>query len=256
MNPSKILPLSSDRIIAYHKINGQSDGANKPGVIFLGGFKSDMTGTKAIYLEQWAHRRGVPFVRFDYRGHGESSGAFEDGCIGDWADDAREVLVRLTEGPQVLVGSSMGGWIALMLAKAFPDRVAGYVGIAPAPDFTERRWEAFLEDERSTIMTKGRLELPSHHSEAPYVYTRRLFEDGRKHLVLRDKLKLDCPVRLLHGTADPDVPMSVSMALLKHVECDDARLTLIKDGDHRLSKPSDLSLLGKTLHGVLAGAVA
>ena len=250
------LSLSSDQTLAYHKVIGQGDGANKPGVIFLGGFKSDMIGTKAVYLDEWAQRRGVAFLRFDYRGHGESSGAFEDGCIGDWADDAREAMLRLTEGPQVLVGSSMGGWIGLLLARAFPERVAGYVGIAAAPDFSERQWETFSDAERSKIMTEGRLELPSEYSEEPYVYTRKLFEDGRNHLVLRDSLKLNCPVRLLHGTADPDVPASVSMQLLDHIDCEEARLTLIKDGDHRLSTPEDLSLLGKTLHGVLAGAVS
>ncbi|MEM7212472.1 MAG: alpha/beta hydrolase [Pseudomonadota bacterium] len=215
-----------------------------------------MTGAKAVYLHDWAQRRGVAFLRFDYRGHGESSGAFEDGCIGDWADDAREAMSQLTDGPQILVGSSMGGWIGLLLARLIPERVAGYVGIAAAPDFSERRWEAFTDVERSEILTEGRLELPSQYSEAPYVYTRKLFEDGHNHLVLKDNLKLNCPVRLLHGTADPDVPVSVSMQLLDHVDCEDARLTLIKDGDHRLSTPEDLSLLGKTLHGVLAGAVS
>lgn len=254
MNASTTLSLSPNHALAYHKINAQGDGANKPGVIFLGGFKSDMTGSKATYLHEWAQRRRVGFVRFDYRGHGESSGAFEDGCIGDWADDAREVLERLTEGPQVLVGSSMGGWIGLLLARACPERVAGFVGIAAAPDFTARRWEAFTEAQRDEIMAQGRIALPSQYSEAPYVYTRKLFEDGQDQFVLDSDLRLDCPVRLLHGTDDPDVPMSLSIELLEHMDCPDARLTLIKGGDHRLSEPGDLALLGKTLHGVLQGA--
>ena len=210
-----------------------------------------MNGIKARFLEDWARVRGLGFVRFDYRGHGESSGAFEDGCIGDWADDAAEILQRLTVGPQILIGSSMGGWIALLIAKRFPERIAGLIGIAAAPDFTTRRWMGLSEDVRQTIRKEGRIEVPSDYDEAPYVYTQKLFEDGVNHCVLNAPLKLPCSVRLLHGVADPDVPYAESVGLLEHMDCHDARLTLIKHGDHRLSRPEDLRLLGKTVHGML-----
>ncbi len=251
MNAPATLELSDDRKLAYHKLSAQGDGSRSPGLIFLGGFKSDMNGTKARFLEDWARARGLDFVRFDYRGHGGSSGAFEDGCIGDWADDASEILQRVTSGRQILIGSSMGGWIALLLARQFPERVAGLVGIAAAPDFTVRRWQEFAEEQRQVIRAEGRIELPSQYDEAPYVYTHRLFTDGEARLVLRQPLSLRFPVRLLHGSADPDVPYSVSVALLEHITCDDARLTLIKDGDHRLSSESDLKLLGRTVHGIV-----
>ena len=220
-------------------------------MIFLGGFKSDMNGTKARFLHAWSERRGIAFVRFDYRGHGESSGRFEDGCIGHWSDDAAEVLNHLTEGPQVLVGSSMGGWIALLLARRYPERVAGLVGVAAAPDFTIRRWAGLPSEVRETIERDGRIEVPSQYDEAPYVYTHRMFQDGENHQVLNQPLSLPFPVRLLHGTADPDVPCQVSLELLEHITCNDARLVLVKDGDHRLSSERDLRLLGKTVHSVL-----
>ncbi len=251
MNASATLELSEDRNIAYHKLNAQGDGSRAPGLIFLGGFKSNMNGTKARFLEDWAREQGLAFLRFDYRGHGESSGRFEDGCVGDWASDAAEVLTRLTDGPQILIGSSMGGWIALLLAKRFPDRIAGLVGIAAAPDFTVRRWEAFTDAQRRKIVVDERIALPSQYDEAPYVYTARLFEDGAAQCVLTESLELPFPVRLLHGTADPDVPYGVSVALLEHVDCDDAKLTLIKDGDHRLSEPEQLALLAETVQSLL-----
>lgn len=217
-------------------------------MVFLGGFKSDMTGVKARFLEDWARDRGRAFLRFDYRGHGASSGDFEDHGIGDWADDAAEVLARLTEGPQILVGSSMGGWIALLLARAMPERVAGLVGIAAAPDFTEDgMWATLSESQRREVMAAGRIEVPSAYQEAPYVITRHLIEDGRKHLVLRMPMRVNAPVRLLHGTADEDVPVEVGLRLLEHLEAGDARLILVKDGDHRLSGEAELTLLAETL---------
>lgn len=210
-----------------------------------------MTGVKATWLEKWAQDRGRAFLRFDYRGHGASSGRFEDGCIGDWADDASEALARLTEGPQILVGSSMGGWIALLLAKRYPDRVAGLVGIAAAPDFTADKIEPSLtEDQRALFEQEGAFPVPSQYSDEPYLITRRLIEDGRDHLVLRSPLVLPFPVRLLHGTADPDVSPDRSVKLLSHMDCPDAWLTLVKDADHRFSEPRDLALIGKTLHGL------
>ncbi len=214
-----------------------------------------MTGTKALWLEDWARARGRAFLRFDYRGHGASTGAFLDGCIGDWASDAAEALTRLTEGPQILVGSSMGGWIALLLARQLPERLAGLIGIAAAPDFTEdSMWEGMNETQRRQLMDEGRIELPSDYSDEPYVITRRLIEDGRDQLVLRAPPALPFPVRLLQGTADTDVPVSVALRLLDHVDCPDARLTLVKGADHRFSGPRELVLIGKTLHGVTRAA--
>jgi pimeloyl-ACP methyl ester carboxylesterase len=253
MNARAYLELSADRRIAYHKLPAQGDGRRLPGAIFLGGFRSDMGGTKAVFLEGWARERGRAFVRFDYRGHGDSSGVFEEGAIGDWADDAAEVLARLTEGPQVLVGSSMGGWVALLLAKRFPQRVAGLVGIAAAPDFTEdSMWSGFTETQRQALLANGRVALPSAYSAEPYVITRRLIEDGRANLLLREPLRLGCPVRLLQGTADEDVDLSVALRLLAHLEASDARLTLVKDADHRFSGPRDLALIARTLDELAA----
>ena len=254
MKAGAYLEISADRRIAYHNLTAEGDNAGLPGLIFLGGFRSDMSGTKALWLENWARERGRTCLRFDYRGHGTSSGTFEEGCIGDWADDAAEVLTRLTEGPQVLVGSSMGGWIALLLAKRYPERVAGLVGIAAAPDFTEDSlWAGFSAEERRALERDGRVERPSAYSDEPYVYTRRLIEDGRRHLVLRDPLRLGVPVRLLQGTADEDVDRSVALRLLDHIDGPDVRLTLVRGADHRFSGPRELALLGRTLDEMAAG---
>lgn len=232
------LTTPQNRRIAYHRTEGQG-----PGVVFLGGFKSDMTGTKAVHLQAWAEATGRAFLRFDYSGHGQSSGDFLDGCIGDWAADAMAAIAALTVGPQILVGSSMGGWMALLVARAMPDRVAGLVGIAAAPDFTEDlMWAGFTEAERAAVMA-GRLEQPSDYSDAPYIITRKLIEEGRQNLVLRDPLPLPFPVRLLQGTADVDVPPAVALRLLDHAQSPDLRLTLVKGADHRFSTPECLDMI-------------
>ena len=209
-----------------------------------------MTVTTALWLEDWARARGRAFLRFDYRGHGASSGDFLDGAIGDWADDAADAVARLTQGKQILVGSSMGGWIALLLARRIPEQVAALVGIAAAPDFTEDMWARMDEGQQRELMEAGRIEQPSDYSDEPTVITRRLIEDGRNQLVLHAPLKLPFPVRLLQGTADADVPPAVALRLLDHIDCPDARLTLVKGADHRFSGPRELALIGKTLHGV------
>ena len=243
MSRPAFLTTPQGRRIAHHRHPGRG-----PGVVFLGGFRSDMGGTKALALQDWAQARGRAFVRFDYSGHGASSGAFEDGCIGDWAQDAAAVLQGLTEGPQVLVGSSMGGWIALLLARARPDRVKALVGIAAAPDFTEDSlWAGMSAEERATMAATGRIERPSAYDPAPTVFTRRLVEDGRAHLVLRSPLPLPMPVRLLQGTDDADVPPSVAIRLFDHATGPDIRLTLVKGADHRFSSPECLALLAATL---------
>ena len=229
---------SEGRRIAYARLPGRG-----PGLVFLGGFRSDMTGTKAQALEAWAKAEGRAFLRFDYSGHGASGGAFEDGCIGDWLADARAAL-RLTEGPQVLVGSSMGGWLALLLAREAPERVAGLVTIAAAPDFTEDGlWAGFDEARRAALLRDGRVEVPSEYSDTPYVITRRLIEDGRRHLVLRAPLALPMPVRMVQGTADADVPQTVALRLMAHAEGPDLRLVLVKGADHRFSTPECLRLI-------------
>lgn len=246
MSAPDILTSPQGRRIAYHRSPGRG-----PGVVFLGGFRSDMGGRKALALQDWAVARGQAFLRFDYSGHGQSSGKFEDGCIGDWAQDAASVLAALTEGPQVLVGSSMGGWIALLIARARPDRVAALVGVAAAPDFTEDSlWAGMTGAERDTMLATGRIERPSAYDPAPYVFTRRLVEDGRRHLVLRSPLPLPMPVRLLQGTADTDVPPAVALRLMDHADAADLRLTLVKGADHRFSDPGCLALLTRTLDEV------
>lgn len=239
MTETRFLTTPQGRRIAYDRAEGRG-----PGIVFLHGFRSDMTGTKAVHLAHWARAEGRAFLRFDYSGHGQSSERFEDGAIGDWFEDAVSAVTRLTEGPQVLVGSSMGGWIALLLAKALPSRVAGMVGIAAAPDFTEdSMWAEATETQRAALQSEGRIELPSDYSDAPYVITRRLIEEGRGRLVLREPLPLPFPVRLLQGTADTDVPPSVALRLLEHATCPDLRLTLVKGADHRFSSPENLDLI-------------
>ena len=236
--------------LAYDLTEGEG-----PGVVFLGGFMSDKEGTKALYLEEWAQRRGRAFLRFDYSGHGQSSGEFEDGCIGGWLEDAKAIISGLTEGPQVLVGSSMGGWMSLLLAREMPERVAGLVTIAAAPDFTEDNWWAsFDATQRTELEERGFVELPSEYSDEPYVITRRLIEDGWWHLVLRDPLHLPFPTRFLQGTADEDVDMSVALRLLEHAEGDDMRLMLVKGADHRFSDPDCLALIVHMIEEVSARA--
>ena len=244
----EMLTTPQGRRIAYHKTEGQG-----PAVVFLGGFKSDMQGTKAVHLEAWAQERGHAFLRFDYSGHGESDGAFEDGSIGDWYEDARAAL-DLIPGPLVLVGSSMGGWISLLCARAMPERIAGLVTIAAAPDFTEdSMWASFDADQRAALARDGRVALPSEYGD-PYIITERLITEGRKVLVLRDPLLLPCPVRFLQGTADADVSTATAMRLLDHATGPDIRLTLVKGADHRFSDAASLALILRTVEEVLATA--
>ncbi|WP_136439248.1 alpha/beta hydrolase [Pacificoceanicola onchidii] len=220
-----------------------------PCVVFLSGYRSDMEGTKAVHLEAWAKARGRAFLRLDYSGHGVSGGVFEDGCIGDWAADAEAVVRHVTEGPVVLVGSSMGGWIASILSQRLD--VAGFVGIAAAPDFTEDGfWAGFDDAQRRAVMEEGGVELPSAY-EDPYIVTRRLIEDGRENLVLRAPLPMGWPVRLLQGTEDEAVSRETALALLDHIEGADVRLTLVKGADHRFSEPECLALIEEAVLEVL-----
>jgi pimeloyl-ACP methyl ester carboxylesterase len=214
---------------------------------------SDMGGSKALWLEDWCRTRGRAFLRFDQSGHGQSSGRFDDGGIAQWAGDVIAVLDALTEGPQILVGSSMGGWLMLLAALARPERVAGLVGIAAAPDFTEDlMWDPAPEAWRATLMAEGRVLEPSDYGEEPYVITKTLIEEGRSQLVLRAPLPIGCPIRLIQGMADTSVPWRTALRLQEHLPGGDVAVTLVKDGDHRLSRPRDLARLGRVLEGLLA----
>lgn len=222
-----------------------------PSVVFLPGFRSDMTGDKASALATFCTERDQSMLRFDYSGHGASGGRFEDGTISRWRDDALAVIDRLSDGPMILVGSSMGGWIALLAALARPDRIAALIGIAGAPDFTEvLMWQAMTFAERATIVRDGVLHAPSQYGE-PYPITRALIEDGRSHLLLDAPIELDCPIRLLHGQSDPDVPWEMSLRVAERLTSRDVQVILVKDGDHRLSRPQDLALLRHTLAALL-----
>ncbi|MEM8958659.1 MAG: alpha/beta hydrolase [Pseudomonadota bacterium] len=236
------LDTPEGRRLAYHRTDGSTDDG-APGLVFLGGFMSDMEGTKATYLEEWARAEGRAFLRFDYSGHGQSEGAFTDGTIGDWAADAQAAIAALTEGPQLLIGSSMGGWISLLIARSRPAQVAGLVTVAAAPDFTEDSfWFGFDDAQRAALVQHGRVEVPSDY-DTPYTITRRLIEEGRDNLVLRAPLPLPMPVRFLQGTDDADVDQSVALRLLAHATGDDIRLTLVKGADHRFSDPACLTLI-------------
>jgi pimeloyl-ACP methyl ester carboxylesterase len=238
---------AAGRRLAYQQTQGQGQG-----VVFLGGFRSDMMGSKAVHLAGWAAQQNRPFLRFDYSGHGQSGGAFEDGCIGDWFADSCDIIAARTNGPQILVGSSMGGWISLLIARDAPAKVAGLVGIAAAPDFTEdSMWDGFSGAQRAELAAKGAVQIPSDYGD-PYVITRRLIEDGRENLVLRAPLHLPFPVRLLQGTADADVPVSVALRLLDHASGKDIRLTLVKGADHRFSSAECLELLTQTINDLPA----
>jgi pimeloyl-ACP methyl ester carboxylesterase len=222
-----------------------------PGVVFLPGFMSDMAGDKALAVESLCRARGQACLRLDYSGHGESGGAFEDGTIGSWTEDALFLIDRLTEGPLVLIGSSMGGWIALQVALARPSRVVGLIGIAAAPDFTETlMWAAMAPAERAVLLRDGVLRVPSEYG-GEQVITRALIEDGRRHLLLQAPVPIHCPVRLLQGLRDPDVPWETALRLADRLTSEDVRVVLVKDGNHRLSRPGDIDLLCRTLSEML-----
>ena len=236
--------------IAYRK-RAAPENTSKPGVVWLGGFRSDMIGTKAEFLDGWAARNNASFLRFDYSGHGESDGAFEDGCIGEWASDAFAAFEALTTGPQILVGSSMGAWIATLLALKYPDRIASIVFIAPAPDFTETlMWPSLSKDQQQEILTKGKIELPSEHYENELI-TRKLIEDGRNNLVMTNPIPFGFPVRILQGQKDDAVPFEHALAFAKHIKSDDILINLSKSGDHRLSTPEDLERLAATIEALI-----
>lgn len=246
MSEPQYLNTPQGRRIGYHRTEGKG-----PWLVFLGGLKSDMEGKKAIHLEAWARARGQAFLRFDYSGHGISSGTFETGCIGDWAEDTFAAIDALTQGKVMLVGSSMGGWQSLLFARDHCGRMAGLVTIAAAPDFTEDGyWASFSDTQKAAIEADGRIELPSDHME-PYIITKRLIEDGRNQLVMRSPLDLPFPVRMLQGTADTAVSTECAVSLQEHATSPDMRLTLVKDADHRFSDGSCLWLIERAILEVM-----
>ena len=222
--------------LAFSQVIGDKNRKKSPGVVFLSGLKSDKEGTKAVFLSKWAEKNERDYLRFDYRGHGASSGTFEDTSISDWLDDTKRIIMGLTSGPQILVGSSLGGWISLLFARMFPQKVAGIIGIAAAPDFTAQYASNNLtKDQRQELLSTGKLSFYSEYFDQPLVITQKLIEDGNNNLILTKEQSIDCPVRLLHGSTDEDVPLSTSIDILKRINSNDIQLQIIKGIDHRLS---------------------
>lgn len=246
--PAAFIEVGKDE--AARRIAVRARGGGTPGLFWLGGFNSDMQGTKALALDAWAAEHQRACVRFDYSGHGESGGAFIDGTIGRWLEESIAVFEQFCAGPQVVIGSSMGGWMALLLARELARRpasavtsasLAGLVLIAPAPDFTEElMWKGFSPEARNEIETKGVWLRPSQYGE-PYPITRALIEEGRNHLLLGSAIEVGCPIRILQGAQDPDVPWQHAFALTQRLPSDDVVLTMVQDGDHRLSRPQDIA---------------
>jgi pimeloyl-ACP methyl ester carboxylesterase len=243
--PPAFIEVGKER--AVRRIAVRARAGSAPGLFWLGGFNSDMRGTKALALDAWAAEKNRACVRFDYSGHGESGGSFAEGTIGRWLEESVAVFEKFCAGPQVVIGSSMGGWLALLLARELARRqatralLAGLVLIAPAPDFTEElMWKSFSPQARQEIEIRGVWLRPSEYGE-PYPITRHLIEEGRRHLMLGSAIEVGCPVRILQGAQDPDVPWRHAFALAHRLPADDVVLTMIQDGDHRLSRPQDIA---------------
>lgn len=245
---TKTLAVADGHEIVYNHLPGDT-----PGVMFCSGFNSDMQGTKAVALEAWCKERGRQFTRFDYFGHGQSSGDFVDGTIGRWRDDALAVLDQVTTGPQCIVGSSMGGWIMLLVALARAERVAALVGVAAAPDFTERMRESGLsQEQRQDLSDTGFCDIPNCYDDGmPYRISANLLAEGSNHLLLEKPIKLDVPLRLIQGQLDEDVPWQTALTIAERATTDDVEVTLVKNGDHRLSETADLERLFTVIEGVL-----
>ena len=251
MNDNSLKFLHIGDGAARRGIAVRAQGGAAPGLLWLGGYKSDMKGTKAVALADWAAQAGRACVRFDYSGHGESEGAFTDGTIGRWLADSLTVFDACCRGPQILIGSSMGGWLALLLTRELKRRgrdgaaaIAGMVLIAPAVDFTEElMWKRFTPEIKRELEATGVWARPSQYSPEPYLVTRQLIEEGRKHLLLGGLIETGCPVRILQGVEDSDVPWQHAVELTSRLASDDVVLTLVKDGDHRLSRPEDIERL-------------
>lgn len=251
MADTKFVPIDGIDI-AYHRVEGSA-----PGLVWLGGYRSDMDGTKAVYLEEMARREGLANLRFDYSGHGESGGEFDDGVISLWARQALAMIVSQTRGPQILIGSSMGAWVALLVNRWLresgdADRIAAMLLLAPAPDFTTELMEPQLsDDQRSDLAEKGHFDVPTPYGPGPNRFTRRLFEDGAAHRVMNGPIDTFCPVHIIQGKQDPDVPWRHAQKLFELLSKDDATLAFVKDGDHRLSRDRDLAMIDRAVMGLV-----
>lgn len=244
----QILKAKDGTAIAYHKSEGSKE---KPGIIFCGGFMSDMEGAKATALEKFCKEKNYSFVRFDYMGHGKSSGEFTDGTISIWKENALEVFDNLTDGPQIIVGSSLGGWISILVALEREDRIFGVVGVAPAPDFTENLiWKKLSQEDKDKLEKDGVIYQDSDYGD-PYPITIKLIEDGRNHLLLEDKIIMDCPVRFLHGMKDKDVPFNISVQLSELITSDNLCVNLVPNGEHSMSSNDNIELLCGTIEDMI-----
>ena len=245
MSQRQELHLADNTHLAYHHLGGTG-----PGILFFPGFNSDMSGNKALALEDWCAREGYQFTRFDYFGHGSSSGSLEQGSIGRWRDDALAILDQVTQGPQLLVGSSMGGWIMLLVAQVRAQRVAGLVGIAAAPDFTRRMQSERLDEQQlAQLASTGFCEIPNSYDDGePYRISQAMLDEGEGHLLLDREIGIKAPVRLIHGQRDADVPWQCSLQIAEKLQSEDVEVQLVKSGDHRLSGPEDLRRLRNTIY--------
>lgn len=237
--------------LAYIKTDSSGAGSDLPAVVFLGGFRSDMEGTKAIYLENKCKERGQAYVRFDYRGHGKSEGKFEEACISEWAQDAADILDHCISGDVILVGSSMGGWLSLLLGQKNPARIKAIIGLAAAPDFTTWMEAAMSDAQRGDLSDKGFFELPNDYDDAPYIITKKLIDDGRNNILLNSRIELEMPVRLIQGMKDADVEWQVAHRIKNAITGDDVEVILLEEADHRLSTPDQLEVLNQTLEKLL-----
>lgn len=240
--------------IAYHKLETASEMSNQPGLIFLGGYRSDMEGTKSLCLEDFCEHKGLAFLRFDYFAHGQSSGDFMEGTISRWLDDVLFALDHLADPARkhILVGSSMGGWLMMLAALKRPERVHALIGIAAAPDFTEDIMNNSLTDHhRKQLEEQGYIEEPSEYSDEPYIFTKKLLEDGKQNLLLTNTINITCPVQLLHGKKDPDVAFEIAFQIKEKLSNQKTNIIPIEDGDHRLSREQDLAVLIKTIKQII-----
>ena len=245
--------LDDGQKIAFSQVIGNKNKKNLPGVVFLSGLKSDKGGTKAVFLSQWAEKNERNFLRFDYRGHGGSTGQFEETSISDWLEDTKRIITELTSGPQILVGSSLGGWISILFARLHPEKVAGIIGIAAAPDFTAKfDNDNLVEDQKQELLRTGKLSFHSEYFEEPLVITQKLIEDGNENLILTKKQIIGCPIRLFHGSLDEDVPLSTSIKILKRLSSDDIQLQVVKGVDHRFSSRECLELIKEAIERLIS----
>ena len=240
--------------LAYSQAFAKENRKKNPGVVFLSGLKSDMEGTKAIYLHKWALQKGISFLRFDYRGHGNSSSSYEETSLTDWLEDTKKIIMNLTKGPQILVGSSLGGWLSLLFAERYPEKVFGIVGIAAAPDFTEQYTEENLDEEqKKEIEITGKLSFHSEYFYEPLTITKNLIDDGNKNLILKKDIKINCPIRLFQGAEDADVSTSIPLKIMEKIQSSDVKLTLVKNVDHRFSSNECLFLIEDALEKLISG---